>query len=131
MKMIKSDDNIIYNDYKTLNKVELDNKYIDRLKEAMHQATISGTARNYIESKYNPAGKTGTSETFIDTNNDFKMDTKTTSIAFTGFFPYDNPKYSIVVICPNLYKDNDEDINKVYITRYISRDITKFLFENS
>jgi len=131
MKKIKYKDNIIeINDYKLLNIVSLDNKYLNRIKESMNLATKNGTARNYINSIYNPAGKTGTSETFIDTNNDGKMDTKTTSIAFVGFAPYENAKYSIIVLAPNLYVQKDFEYNKVYITRYISRDITNFLFEN-
>lgn len=130
MKEIITDENIIVNNYETLNKVNLDDKYLNRLKEAMNLATKSGTAKNYIKSIYKPAGKTGTSETFIDTNNDGVMDTKTISLAFVGFAPYDNPRYSIVVLTPNLYEDNDKDYSKVYITRYISQGITNFLFEN-
>ena len=131
LKKIRQYNNIIFNNnYEILSKVSLDDKYLQRIKEAMNLATTSGTARGYINSKYNPAGKTGTSETFIDTNNDNKMDTKTTSIGFVGFAPYDNPKYSIVVLAPNLYEYREEEYSKVYITRYISSDITNFLFEN-
>lgn len=130
MKEIVDNNNYIYNDYSVISEVSLDNKYKERLREAMHLATTSGTARNYINAKYNPAGKTGTSETFIDTNNDGVMDTKTTSIAFVGFAPFDNPKYSVVVMAPNIYVTRDYNYSKVYITRYISKDITNFLFEN-
>lgn len=118
------------NNYELVSKVSLDSVYLERIKEAMHLATTSGTARSYINSKYQPAGKTGTSETFIDTNNDGKMDTKTTSIAFVGFAPFDKPKYSIVVLAPNIYVTKDYSYSKVYITRYISQSITNFLFEN-
>ncbi len=131
MKEITNNDDIVLkNEYPVTNRVSLDNKYLERLKEAMHLATTSGTARNYILSKYNPAGKTGTSETFIDTNNDGVMDTKTTSIAFVGFAPYDNPEYSLVVMAPNIYVAREYNYSKVYITRYISQGITNFLFEN-
>lgn len=131
MKSISKDNNlIIENNYKINSKVSLEEKYLKRLRDAMHLATTSGTARNYINSLYNPAGKTGTSETFIDTNNDGKMDTKTISIGFVGFAPFDNPEYSVVVLAPNLYKDIEEEYSKVYITRYISKEITNYLFEN-
>lgn len=123
-------DKKIINEYDIIGKVSLEDKYLDRLRNAMHLATTSGTARGYIESAYKPAGKTGTSETFIDTNNDGIMDTKTTSIAFVGFAPYDSPRYSIVVLAPNLYVQRDYNYGKVYITRYISHDITNFIFEN-
>ena len=96
----------------------------------MKLATTSGTARNFILSKYNPAGKTGTSETFIDSNNDGVVDRMTTSLAFVGFAPVSDPKYSIVVLAPHLYSTNEEIKQKYYITRYISKDITNFLFEN-
>ena len=129
-KIIDNDKEIVINNVNILNKVDLENIYLDRLKMAMNLATKSGTARNYINKKYNPAGKTGTSETFIDTNNDGIMDSKTTSLAFVGFAPYDNPEYSIVVLAPNLYIDNDKEYSKVYITRNISLGITNFLFEN-
>lgn len=131
MKNISKNNKVILeNEYEVNSKVNLEEKYLNRLKEAMHLATTSGTARNYINSLYNPAGKTGTSETFIDTNNDGKMDKKTISIGFVGFAPFDNPKYSIIVLAPNIYEDREEEYSKVYITRYISRDITNFLFEN-
>ena len=130
MKMILNNNVVIKNLYELKNKVSLDGIYLERLKQAMHLATTSGTARGYINSKYLGAGKTGTSETFIDTNYDGVMDTKTISNAFVGFAPYNNPEYSIVVLAPNLYVSKDEEYTKVPITRYISRDITNFLFEN-
>ena len=130
MKEIKNEENIlIKNEYKIINNVNLDIIYLNRIKEAMNLATKSGTARNYINNIYIPAGKTGTSETFVDTNSDGIMDTKTTSIAFVGFAPFNEPEYSIIVLAPNLYVEKDYDYSKVYITRYISRDITNFLFE--
>ncbi len=132
LKMVQNEEEIVWqNDYPILNHISLDSKYLERLKEAMHLATTSGTARGYIEATYNPAGKTGTSETFIDTNDDGIMDTKTTSIAFVGFAPYDNPEYSIVVLAPNIYVSREYNYSKVYITRYISKSIMNFLFENA
>ena len=131
MKEIDYNNNtILKNDYDIINKVSLEDKYKERLREAMHLAITSGTARGYIDSKYNGAGKTGTSETFIDTNNDGKVDRETTSIAFVGFAPYNNPEYSIVVLAPHIYAKEKYDYGKVYITRYISKSIFNFLFEN-
>ncbi len=130
LREVKNEEEIIWqNNFPIINEVSLDGKYLDRLKEAMHLATTNGTARGYIESSYNPAGKTGTSETFIDSNGDGIMDTKTTSIAFVGFAPYDDPLYSIVVLAPNIYVSKEYNYSKVYITRYISKSIMNFLFE--
>ena len=55
---------------------------------------------------YNTAGKTGTSQSFIDTNNDGKVDTETISTSFIGYAPYDNPKMSIVVVSPDISLPN-------------------------
>ena len=48
------------------------------------------------------AGKTGTSQSFIDTNNDGPVDTETITTSFVGYAPYDDPKMSIVVISPDV-----------------------------
>ncbi len=121
---------VIENSYNTLSRVPLEVKYLERLQEAMHLGILNGTSRNYIKTIYNPGGKTGTSETFIDTNNDQVVDTKTISLAFLGFAPLDNPLYSIVVLTPNIYIEKDYEYSKLYITRNISQGITNFLFEN-
>ena len=132
MQEIKNNDKVVVqNEHSILNEVDLDNIYLERLKLAMNTATISGTARNYFYGFSNPAGKTGTAETFIDTNNDGVVDTKTNNLAFIGFAPYDNPQYSIIVLTPHLYIDNGTDFTKTFYTKNISYGITKFLFENA
>ena len=130
-KIVNSHNKILLeNKYNVISKVSLEDVYLNRIREAMHLATTSGTAKNYIDSKYNPAGKTGTSETFIDTDNDGVMDTKTTSIQYIGFAPYNDPEFSIIVIVPNIYEEKEYDYSKVYITRPISKTISNFFFEN-
>lgn len=128
-KIVKNDEVILENEYNIVGEVSLDDVYKKRLKEGFKMATTAGTARNYINAKNNPGGKTGTSETFIDTDNDGVMDAKTTSIQFVGFAPFDDPNFSIVVIAPNLYKETNYEYSKVYITRYISQGISNFFFE--
>ena len=49
-----------------------------------------------------PAGKTGTSETFIDTDGDGIVDTETVSNNFIGFAPFDNPIMAIATSSPNV-----------------------------
>jgi penicillin-binding protein A len=131
MKKIVNNNKTIYkNTYNIVDHVSIEDKYIKRLKEAMSLATTSGTARNYINKKYNPGGKTGTSETFIDTDLDGIMDTKTISINFVGLAPIDNPEFSIALIIPNIYLKKDFEYSKVYITRPIVEEVSKFYFEN-
>ena len=56
---------------------------------------------DYIDRSYNAAGKTGTSQSFIDTDNNGVIDTETITSSFVGYVPSDNPKYSIMVTSPN------------------------------
>lgn len=130
MKEIKNDEKIILrNSHNIVSEVSIDKVYRERIKEGLKSAAKSGTARGYVESKYEPSGKTGTSETFIDTDNDGRMDTKTISNAFIGYAPVEEPEFSIVVIAPNLYVDQDREYTKYNVSRYISHGISNFYFE--
>ena len=75
------------------------------------------------------AGKTGTSETFIDTNDDGKIDTGTISNAFVGYSPSQNPQMSIAVITPDVshYENNSNFIS--YVNRRIARNVSNKYFE--
>ena len=57
-----------------------------------------GTGYGYINLKYNPIGKTGTAQSFIDTNMDGKIDTETVSKAFVGIAD----EITFVVLSPNI-----------------------------
>lgn len=62
-------------------------------------------------SYYNSSGKTGTSQSFIDTDGDKVVDTETITTSFVGYSPADNPEMSIVVVSPDVgygdgYKSN-------------------------
>jgi cell division protein FtsI/penicillin-binding protein 2 len=130
MKQIKDKDNIILeNDYQILSEVELDEKYFSRIREGMNLVLMKGTGRGYVNYSLNPAGKTGTSESFYDSNNDNKNDVKTITKAFAGFIPYNNPKYSVVVISPHISYDNPKNSYISNVNRHITRAITDFLFE--
>ena len=80
--------------------------------------------------KNDGAGKTGTSETLFDKNYDGIYETKTISTAFLGYMPYDNPKYTFVLITPNISSNIKPGAYRVPINRYIIRELTQFLFEN-
>lgn len=132
----------VYNDSKELvytknteviNTLTIKDEYHQRIIEGLKQGAQGGTGYMYIANKYNPAGKTGTSESFVDTNNDGQIDTKTYSVTFAGFAPVDDPKYSLVVVAPHVaVKNEDEEDTYIYrVNRHISYNITNFLFENS
>ncbi len=85
-----------------MGKVDVDKKYIDRVRLGFHQVITAGIGGGYMGDYYDSAGKTGTSQSFIDTNNDGVVDTETITSSFIGYAPSDNPKMSIVVVSPDI-----------------------------
>lgn len=128
MKEIKNKDEVVKrNEKKVLNKVDLEPVYLERIKEGMRLVLSEGTGKSYVPQGLGFAGKTGTSESFLDTNNDLTIDTATITSTFTGFYPSDNPKYSIVVIAPNVTHHNGK-VNYSYGgARKITKDIVNYL----
>ena len=59
-----------------------------------------GTAKAIKSDVYRFAGKTGTAVTAMD-NRGYNKGNKIYQAAFMGFFPYDNPQYSIAVVIQN------------------------------
>jgi cell division protein FtsI (penicillin-binding protein 3) len=67
---------------------------IRQVKECLEEVVISGTGKKLKSDKYDFAGKTGTSRV-----NYFKPDERPEyNASFVGYFPADNPKYSIMVM---------------------------------
>ena len=74
-----------------------------------------------------PAGKTGTSQSFIDTNGDNKVDTETVSNTFVAYAPYNDPKVTFTVVSPDTY---DYGSNyQTYVNKRISKRISEKYFE--
>ncbi len=107
---------IFENSPKELGKVDVEEKYINRVKEGFRAVVSYGLGTQYMGSYQSiGAGKTGTSQSFIDTNNDGTVDTETITTSFVGYAPYDDPKMSIVVISPDVADataDTTSGINK-------------------
>ena len=111
-----------------LNKVNTQDIYLNRVKEGFKRVMmIGGTGSGYIDLKHNPAGKTGTSQSFIDTNDDGLVDTETVSNTFVGYAPYDNPKVTFTVVSPDTYNYGSE--YQSYVNRKISKRISEKYFE--
>ena len=120
LKEIKSNEETIYKyEPKLLNKVESNFKRINK----GFQEVLLGTGYGYTDLKYKPAGKTGTSQVI------YSKDITTINQSYVMFAPYDNPEYSIVVITPNVSYEEAKKPNTAPINRYISKEVTKLLFE--
>ncbi len=108
-----------------LNQVNTEEKYMKRVQEGFYQVMHGGTGSSYIPWEYKAAGKTGTSQSFLDTDLDGNIDTETLSSTFVGYYPYDNPKVTFTVISPNIgYAINGVNY-KSYINQRITYDVTK------
>ena len=131
MNSIKNGDEVILeNKVEELNKVSLEEKYFDRIKQGFNSVMKSGTGYWYINQKINAAGKTGTSESYIDSNYDGTLESFVLSNTFLMYAPFDNPKYSIVVISPNTSNLNSKSTYRSPVNRLIARRINDFLFSS-
>ena len=121
LKEVKNKDKTIYTyEPKLLNEV---NSNFLRIKEGFKEVLYNGTGRGYTDLKYKPAGKTGTSEVVYSKN------ITTINQSYAMYAPYDNPKYTIVVISPNIASNNSQDGYIAPINRYISKEVSKLVFE--
>lgn len=84
-----------------LGHVSLEEKYINRIQEGF-KSCMSALCYGYMGKYTNAGGKTGTSQSFIDTDNDGVVDTETVTTTYGGFAPLDSPKFSIVVVSPDI-----------------------------
>lgn len=80
-----------------LNRVNIDPKYIQVVKEGMHMVTQPGgtVSRAFAGLPYNVAAKSGTAQTGKRAENALVV----------GFAPYENPQIVFVVVAPNSLKD--------------------------
>ena len=131
MHSIKKDNQVIkLNKVDELNKVNLDSKYMDRIKLGFKKVMESGTGYYYTNGLVSSAGKTGTSESYIDTDYDGSLDTFVLSNTFLMYAPYDNPKYSIVVISPNTSNLDNKSAYRSPVNRLIARNINDLVFSS-
>ena len=112
-----------------LNIVDTKEEYLKRVQEGFASVMDDGLGKNVMGNSPLPAGKTGTSESFIDTNNDGKIDTETVSNAFVGYAPRDNPKMTITVTSPDVEDPNTNINYHSYVNRRIAREISNKFFE--
>ncbi len=111
----------------TLNKVDIDSIYFKRVKEGFRSVMTGSLGRGYMGNSPTPAGKTGTSETFYDSNLDGLVDEETYTKSFIGYAPFDDPKMSIVSISPHVsHKKKNYSYTSNINKRIVSRICNKF-----
>lgn len=112
------------------NKIDTKDEYMKRVKEGFYAVVNApgGYGRGYMDPKYSPAGKTGTSQSFIDTNNDGVIDTETITSSFVGYAPSDDPKMSIIVTSPNSSMPSTRSAYSSLVTMRITKRLTEAYF---
>ena len=116
-------------DVKALGKVDVDSKYIDQVKYGFNRTVTDGLGNGYMGYYTNSGGKTGTSQSFIDTDGDNVVDTETITTSFVGYSPADNPKMSIVVVSPDISNSYGDISYTSPATKRISAKIVNKYFE--
>ena len=119
---------ILYEQKKVvLNTVDIEDKYIKRIQEGFRLVMTSGTGVGFMNYNSMPAGKTGTSETFIDTDLDGYIDSPSISNNFVGYAPFDNPTMAIASSFPDIQNPNSGSY-KSDVNYRITRKITDLYF---
>lgn len=112
-----------------LNKLDIEDKYINRVQEGFKAVMNDILGYNYMGIAPSPAGKTGTSQSFIDTNNDGIVDKETISNTFVGYAPYDNPYMSIVVVSPDVSYPGTSSSYRALVNKRIASRVSNKFFE--
>ncbi len=121
---------LIYKSEKELQgKVDIDKKYMDRVRYGFSRVISNGLGYGYMGNYINSSGKTGTSQSFIDNDNDGIVDTETITSSFVGYAPSENPKMSIVVVSPDISHSNNYSTYQSAVTKRISANTVNKFFE--
>ncbi len=126
----------LYNDKSTydqnkkeLNKVNTEQKYMDRVHEGFEAVMNYGLGVGYIDKIYKPAGKTGTSQSFVDTDGDHKVDKETITTTFVAYAPYDDPKVTFTIVSPNISRPDGKTDHQSAINKRLTDRVSKKYFE--
>lgn len=103
-----------------LNRVDMPLEHIKRVQEGFRQVmqVSGGTAyADFHNAPYNPAGKTGTAETFYwegDVNSP-NFGRETTNLSLVGYAPFDDPEIAFAIVAP--YGNSKYRVDKIIARR--------------
>ncbi len=112
------------NESEVLSVVDIKSDDLLRIQTGLRNVMIKGTGASYANQSIKAAGKTGTSETFYE-------GISTTTRSFIMYAPIDNPKYSLVIVSPNLSYKNNVNNYSYPVNSRLSRKISNILFEKT
>ena len=101
--VLDKEQKVIYeNEIVKINKVKTKDEYMKRVQKGFRLVMTAGTGAGYVKYEYDPAGKTGTSESMIDVDNDGVVDNEPISNNFITYAPFNRPIVSIMTSSPNV-----------------------------
>lgn len=129
MKEIRSPEDEVLVSYepKILSEIQMDEMYYERIREGFREVLYNGTGSGYVSKSIPAYGKTGTSESFYDSDYDGVVDTKTISSTFAMIGPAKNFQYSMAIVTPNLSHYNGVKDYTAPFNRYISTEMSEYL----
>ncbi len=131
LKEIKKGEEVLSFKPVVLNTIDnIKEEYLLRVKKALKLVISEGTGQGYINLLYNPSGKTGTSETFVDSNQDGIYETKTISTSFVSYLPSDKPQFAIAISTPNISYINSYSSYIYPFNKLVIRKLTDYIGQN-
>ncbi len=112
-----------------LNEVDTKEEYLDRVKQGFEAVMSYGTGVGYISMEYSPAGKTGTSQSFIDTDDDGVVDKETITTTFVAYAPSDDPEVTFTIISPDVSHSEGSSTYQSSVTKRLATAISQKYFE--
>lgn len=110
-----------------LNQLEMSDDEIEQVQKGFYQVMNhpNGTAASFRDAPYEPAGKTGTADTFVY---DPKLERsfETTNLSLVGYAPFENPEVAIAVVVPSAYQNGSPQHHVNYV---IGRQVLDKYFE--
>ena len=129
VKSSTTEEELLKQEREVLNKVTTEEKYMKRVQEGFKLVLEpGGTGYNYISSKYKPAGKTGTSQSFIDSDNDGVVDKETLSHTFAAYAPYTDPEVSFVIASPDVFYQKGKSEYTTSVNRRLATRVSEAYF---
>ncbi|WP_235820215.1 peptidoglycan D,D-transpeptidase FtsI family protein [Halalkalibacter krulwichiae] len=114
---------------KILNRIEMSDAHIKRVKEGLRAVMTKGTAaKKFAKVRYNPAGKTGTAQVRIPVGegvNRHFVEGNTQTLV--GYAPYDDPEIAFAVVVP--FAQLDEEGGRKGMAQNIADDAMKTYFK--
>ena len=127
--VLDSEGNVLYDvNPVALNTLGVKKKYIKRVRKGFRAVTSYGTGSGYMDFAPSPSGKTGTSESFIDLDNDGVIDAESITNNFVGYAPSSKPVMSIAASFPDIQNPNSGKY-KSNVNQEVVSKATKIFFE--